>query len=178
MSPTAITSTPMPTSSKKRKHHESPNAATSSKKLKTAATTETEAVTSPEQKKKKSKKHRKVGEEFKRIQARMTISLPPIFVQDPTEGIEEMLDSMILRYVLFKGMQPHESIVHACPGRFVPSLNGVVLAHSNLRLSSEKAAIQFDCPYATCHITFEALVWSPAIGMKLCSFSYFTTRNY
>ncbi|KAF8322300.1 hypothetical protein DL93DRAFT_2072219 [Clavulina sp. PMI_390] len=77
----------------------------------------------------------------------MTISLPPIFVADPQEGISEMLDSMILRYV--------------------PAFNGVVLAHSDLRLSSSKAVIQFDCPYATCRITFNALVWSPAIGMKL-----------
>lgn len=38
------------------------------------------------------------SKEFNRVRASMTISLPPIFVQDPIEGIEEMLDSMILRY--------------------------------------------------------------------------------
>lgn len=100
MSPTAIISTAASSSSRKRKHHEPLNAAPS-KKLKTA-TTESEA--SPEKKKKKSKKRRKVGEEFKRIQASMTISLPPIFAQDPTDGIEEMLDSMILRYAESKDL--------------------------------------------------------------------------
>ena len=106
MSPTAITSTSALTSSKKRKH-ELLDASTSSKKVKTTTSIETEAVASPEKKKKKAKKHRKPSGEFKHVRARMTVSLPPIFTLDPTEGIEEMLDSMILRCV--RDLKPHPS---------------------------------------------------------------------
>lgn len=105
MSPTTTTTAIKAKSSKKRKlpELESPHAASSSKKAKTKSQTlvDSDIVPSVEKKKKKSKKHHKddvSNQEFVRVKASMTISLPPIFVQDPTEGIEEMLDSMILRY--------------------------------------------------------------------------------
>lgn len=107
MSPTATATATatMAKSSKKRKlpELESPHAISSSKKVKTHSQTLVDSDTTPsvEKKKKKGKKHHKhnvPNQEFHRVQVNMTVSLPPIFVRDPTEGIEEMLDSMILRY--------------------------------------------------------------------------------
>ncbi|KAF8919949.1 hypothetical protein CPB85DRAFT_1557272 [Mucidula mucida] len=58
-----------------------------------------------------------------------------------------MLDSMIMRYI--------------------PALQGVVLAHSNLSFLDDKASIKADCPFLVCRVSFDATVWSPSIGMTL-----------
>lgn len=85
---------------------DSPSTASTSKKAKTVTPDEydqasTSSIVQPEKKKKKKSKKSNddglSGEEFKRVHAKMVVSLPPIFVRDPQEGIEEMLDSMILR---------------------------------------------------------------------------------
>ncbi|TFK53676.1 hypothetical protein OE88DRAFT_1655913 [Heliocybe sulcata] len=55
----------------------------------------------------------------------------------------------------------------ACVVRYVPALQGVVLAHSNLQFLEQKASIKADCPYAVCNVGFDTTVWSPRVGMKL-----------
>ncbi|KAJ6499382.1 hypothetical protein C8R45DRAFT_982243 [Mycena sanguinolenta] len=85
--------------------------------------------------------------EFQTVTASLVVSVPPIFASNPYAGVQEMLDSMIMRYI--------------------PALRGVVLAHSNLSFLKQSAAITADCPFLVCNIQFDATVWSPHVGMKL-----------
>ncbi|KAI0313892.1 hypothetical protein OF83DRAFT_1139372 [Amylostereum chailletii] len=85
--------------------------------------------------------------EFRTVQSSVTLAIPPVFTSELHKGAEEMLDSMVMRYQ--------------------PSLRGVVLAHSNLHYLDRAARIQADSPFAICDFGFDALVWSPEIGMKL-----------
>ncbi|KAH7888852.1 hypothetical protein F5I97DRAFT_1935292 [Phlebopus sp. FC_14] len=85
--------------------------------------------------------------EFHVIGASIVLSVPPVFANDLRAGVEEMLDSMVMRYI--------------------PSLRGVLLAHSNLQFLSKTASIRGDCPFAICHVSFDATVWSPCVSMKL-----------
>ncbi|KAJ7209501.1 hypothetical protein GGX14DRAFT_520775 [Mycena pura] len=85
--------------------------------------------------------------EFQVVQASLVVSVPPIFANNPHDGVQEMLDSMIMRYI--------------------PALRGVVLAHSNLTFLKPTASIVADCPFLVCHIQFDATVWSPHVRMRL-----------
>ncbi|KAG2132637.1 hypothetical protein BD769DRAFT_1448709 [Suillus cothurnatus] len=85
--------------------------------------------------------------EFRVTKSTITLSVAPVFAGNLRAGVEEMLDSMIMRYI--------------------PSLCGVLLAHSNLHFLSPTASINADCPFAICNISFDATVWSPSIAMKL-----------
>ena len=51
--------------------------------------------------------------------------------------------------------------------RYIPALEGVVLAHQNLRFLDPRATVKADCPFANCRVGFEATVWSPCVGMRL-----------
>ncbi|KAL4074071.1 hypothetical protein J3A83DRAFT_2666260 [Scleroderma citrinum] len=118
--------------SKKRKHAESVDS-------------------SPKTKKKRHDKSR-VSEsglpsEFCIINATTVLSIPPVFSIDLRAGVEELLDSMIMRYI--------------------PSLRGVLLAHSNIRFLSDTAMIRGDCPFGICSVGFDATVWCPRVTMKL-----------
>ncbi|KIK95143.1 hypothetical protein PAXRUDRAFT_827293 [Paxillus rubicundulus Ve08.2h10] len=85
--------------------------------------------------------------EFRVINASLVLSIPPVFASDLRAGVEEMLDSMVMRYI--------------------PTLQGVLLAHSNLQFLHQTAAIRGDCPFAVCNVCFDATVWSPCVSMKL-----------
>jgi len=85
--------------------------------------------------------------QFKVISASLSLSIPPIFASNLRAGAEEMLDSMVMRYV--------------------PAFQGVLLAHDNLDFLDSRATIKADCPFANCRVAFDATVWSPHIGTKL-----------
>ncbi|KAG5650673.1 hypothetical protein H0H81_011408 [Sphagnurus paluster] len=85
--------------------------------------------------------------EFHVVKTSLVVSIAPVFAGNPHAGVEEMLDSMVMRYI--------------------PALAGVVLSHSNLRFLENTATIQTDCPFLVCKIEFDATVWSPRVGMKL-----------
>ncbi|KIM40047.1 hypothetical protein M413DRAFT_49122, partial [Hebeloma cylindrosporum] len=89
--------------------------------------------------------------EFQVVATSLVLSVPPIFAANPRAGVEELLDSMIMRYIAYNS-----------------SLQGVVLAHSNLSFTNKAAFIQRDCPFLVCSIAFDASVWSPRVGFKLC----------
>ncbi|KZP19833.1 hypothetical protein FIBSPDRAFT_911258 [Athelia psychrophila] len=98
--------------------------------------------------KKKDKGKSKAHEsEFKLVHASLVVSIAPVFAGDPRAGVEEMLDSMIMRYI--------------------PAFEGVVLAHSDLRFMDQMATVIADCPFSVCRVAFDATVWRPHIGMKL-----------
>lgn len=54
--------------------------------------------------------------------------------------------------------------------RYIPALQGVVLAHDNLQFLGPTATIKADCPFSNCRVRFDATVWSPQVGMKLSEF--------
>ncbi|KAF8973323.1 hypothetical protein BDZ97DRAFT_1780820 [Flammula alnicola] len=85
--------------------------------------------------------------EFQVVKASLVVSVPPVFAANPRAGVDEMLDSMIMRYI--------------------SSLQGVVLSHSNLAFMNKAAVIQRDCPFLVCKVAFDATVWSPRVGCKL-----------
>ncbi|OSX66089.1 hypothetical protein POSPLADRAFT_1064586 [Postia placenta MAD-698-R-SB12] len=87
------------------------------------------------------------GNEFRVVQASMVVSIPPVFANNLQAGVEDMLDSLLMRYI--------------------PALQGVVLAHDNLRFLDSVATVKADCPFTNCRIAFDATVWSPQAGMKL-----------
>lgn len=43
-----------------------------------------------------------VDGEFRVVKASVKVSIPPIFANDPMSGVEEMLDSLVMRYVLLE----------------------------------------------------------------------------
>ncbi|KAF9452342.1 hypothetical protein P691DRAFT_772335 [Macrolepiota fuliginosa MF-IS2] len=108
-----------------------------------------ETTSSPKKKTKKSSKADADSSEgeFHVINASLSLSVPPIFANNPRAGVEEMLDSMVMRYI--------------------PAFRGVVLSHSNLTLTDKRATIKADCPFLVCNVVFDATVWSPRVGMKL-----------
>ncbi|KAI0355602.1 hypothetical protein OH77DRAFT_1424543 [Trametes cingulata] len=92
-------------------------------------------------------KARATDDAFRVVRAALTVTVPPVFATDLRGGVEEMLDSMLMRYI--------------------PALQGVVLAHDRLEFLDKVATIKADCPFAVCKVAFDATVWSPQVGMKL-----------
>ncbi|KAH7913163.1 hypothetical protein BJ138DRAFT_668705 [Hygrophoropsis aurantiaca] len=85
--------------------------------------------------------------EFRVIKASLMVSIAPVFANNLRGGVEEMLDSMVMRYI--------------------PAFRGVVLAHSNLCFLNKTATINADCPFSICPVGFDTTVWSPHVSMKL-----------
>ncbi|KAF8342198.1 uncharacterized protein EI90DRAFT_3011718 [Cantharellus anzutake] len=85
--------------------------------------------------------------DFSYVRARVRLSLAPVFLRNPTSGVFELLDAMTMKYV--------------------PDFRGVLLAHSNAKILDSKAKIMESCPFASVDVGFNALIWSPSIGMKL-----------
>ncbi|KIY74280.1 hypothetical protein CYLTODRAFT_385060 [Cylindrobasidium torrendii FP15055 ss-10] len=96
---------------------------------------------------KKETKAKAKDTEFRVIRSEVTLSVSPVFANDIAKGCNELLDSMVMRYI--------------------PALQGVVLAHSKLSFLNQKAPILADCPFIICRVAFDATVWSPRIGMRL-----------
>ena len=100
----------------------------------------------------------------------LVLSVPPIFAGNPRGGVEEMLDSMIMRYLhSMLSSKPSSNSI-----RYIPALQGVVLSHSNLKILNKTATIRGDSPFLICTIEFDATVWSPRVGIKLCMFYFFS----
>lgn len=59
--------------------------------------------------------------------------------------------------------------------RYMPQVDGVVLAHSDLKLLQTSGRIMYDSPYCHFWISVKLLVWRPVKGSTLCtSLSLFT----
>ncbi|THH00752.1 hypothetical protein EW026_g1827 [Hermanssonia centrifuga] len=133
---------------KKRKHAVAENLAAgepSSKRSKTEKMKE--KGKSKENEKQKDRGKGRADGQFNVVQASLALSIPPVFANNLRVGAEEMLDSMVMRYI--------------------PALQGVVLAHDNLRFLTSTATVKADCPFTNCRVSFDATTWSPHIGMKL-----------
>ncbi|ORX88846.1 hypothetical protein K493DRAFT_319163 [Basidiobolus meristosporus CBS 931.73] len=78
---------------------------------------------------------------------KMYITLPPCFCNNPLQGINEQLNSFLMRYV--------------------PQVDGIVLAHSDLQILEKTGRIMYDSPYSHFWITVNLLIWKPKKGIKL-----------
>ena len=104
----------------------------------------------------------KENEEFFSVKASIVLSVPPVFANRLRYGVEEMLDTMIMRCAY----TPHLPFFFSFR-RYEPTLNGVVLAHSDVHFLDRVARLQADSPFSICHVGFDALIWKPTRGMKL-----------
>ncbi|KAK3825616.1 MAG: hypothetical protein J3Q66DRAFT_294506 [Benniella sp.] len=84
---------------------------------------------------------------FVEVSTKLYIHLPPCFTTKPIEGIQEQLNSFLMRYM--------------------PQVDGVVLAHSNLELLQSSGRIMYDSPYCHFWISVKLLVWKPVKGATL-----------
>ncbi|KAG9072751.1 hypothetical protein KI688_000527 [Linnemannia hyalina] len=84
---------------------------------------------------------------FVEVQTKLYIHLPPCFATKPIEGIHEQLNGFLMRYM--------------------PQVDGVVLAHSDLKLLQTSARIMYDSPYCHFWISVKLLVWRPVKGSTL-----------
>ncbi|KAF9912907.1 hypothetical protein EC991_007519 [Linnemannia zychae] len=84
---------------------------------------------------------------FMEVQAKLYIHLPPCFTSKPIEGIQEQLNGFLMRYM--------------------PQVDGVVLAHSDLKLLQTSGRIMYDSPYSHFWISVKLLVWRPVKGSTL-----------
>ncbi|KAF9134257.1 hypothetical protein BGW39_007567 [Mortierella sp. 14UC] len=87
------------------------------------------------------------AEPFVEVQAKLYIHLPPCFASKPIEGIQEQLNGFLMRYM--------------------PQVDGVVLAHSDLKLLQTSGRIMYDSPYSHFWIAVKLLVWRPVKGTTL-----------
>lgn len=104
--------------------------------------------------------------EFALVATSLVVSIPPVFASRPRDGVEELLDSMLMRCAPFSYLSQFIALT-SLRYRYIPALRGVVLSHSNLTFLESNAQIKADCPFAVCRVAFNAMVWSPRIGMKL-----------
>ncbi|PFH46384.1 hypothetical protein AMATHDRAFT_155258 [Amanita thiersii Skay4041] len=86
-------------------------------------------------------------DEFLIVKANLVVSITPAFTSDARAGVEEVLDSMVMKYN--------------------PTFQGVVVSHSNISFLCKTAFVQVECPYLVCKVSFDIVVWSPQVGVKL-----------
>lgn len=86
---------------KKRKHVSADGnvAEPSTKRSKTAKTKRDKDSNKAKEGKKKGKGIAPSDSQFKVVKATLALSIPPVFAMKPREGAEEMLDSMVMRFV-------------------------------------------------------------------------------
>lgn len=119
----------------------------------------------PPAKRRKESHHDK--SEFRIVNASLVLAVPPIFAANPIAGVQEMLDSMVMRsafHYKYDLLSSHPFLFL----RYSHSLQGVVVSHSNIGFLENVARIQRDCPFLVCRIKFDATIWSPRIGDTLC----------
>lgn len=58
---------------------------------------------------KKLKESHVYDSEFRVVKSSLVLSVPPVFAANPRAGVEEMLDSMIMRYILLLHVQKGEN---------------------------------------------------------------------
>jgi DNA-directed RNA polymerase I subunit RPA43 len=122
--------------------------------------------TGQEEQKKDKGKSRAADGEFTNVNSTLVVSIAPVFANDPRVGVEEMLDSMVMRCVDTINTS-HSEIQDHSLYRYIPAFRGVVLAYSNMFFLDNNGLVKGDCPYINCSVGFDATVWSPQVGMKL-----------
>ncbi|KAI7883210.1 hypothetical protein K492DRAFT_175654 [Lichtheimia hyalospora FSU 10163] len=84
---------------------------------------------------------------FSEIVGKLYVHLAPMWAGNVMEGVTEQLNAFLMKYV--------------------PQLDGIVLAHSDTELITEKGQIRNDSPFCHFFIRVKFLVWKPKKGAKL-----------
>ncbi|KAI9272475.1 hypothetical protein BY458DRAFT_474302 [Sporodiniella umbellata] len=84
---------------------------------------------------------------FSEVVAKLYIHLAPMWAGKTMEGVNEQLNAFLMKYV--------------------PEVDGIVLAHSDVKFVSDKGKIMYDSPYCHFFISVKFLVWKPKKGSKL-----------
>ena len=161
-----------------------PDAHLSSKKRKHVKTDPDAAVDGPAPKKPKRDSKRSKAKsivpasEFRTVDSETVVSIPPAYAFDAETCVREMLDSMLMRCVHPSSRSEEFDTQLVDLRRYIPSLEGVLLAHSNVKFVQDNAVIIGACPFAVVTVAFRALVWGPSIGMKLSVSTASATLNF
>ncbi|KAG0170938.1 hypothetical protein DFQ28_009784 [Apophysomyces sp. BC1034] len=84
---------------------------------------------------------------FSEIVAKLYIHLAPMWSGKVMDGVIEQLNAFLMKYV--------------------PELDGIVLAHSDIQLLADKGSILYDSPFCHFFIRVKFLVWKPKKGSRL-----------
>lgn len=101
----------------------------------------------------------------------MRLSIAPKYSADQLVGVREILDGMIMRWVADWVGRPSVIIFAqrvADGGRYVPQVQGVLLAHWDHTFPDDTVQIINECPYGVLDVEVETIVWSPKVGQKMC----------
>lgn len=147
------------------------------KKRKEAPTGEVPTLERVKKKSKSAKGKEKAtydqGGEFIKTTSSLDLSLPPYYTNSPLTGAINVLDGLVMRCVNCSCFASQPLNCH----RYVPNLSGVLLSHSNIRFGQRTALIQPETPFMKCSVTFDCVVWSPRIGMKLSTSHSFLCKT-
>ncbi|EIE80347.1 hypothetical protein G6F55_011936 [Rhizopus delemar] len=84
---------------------------------------------------------------FSEVIARLYIHLAPMWAGKVMEGVNEQLNAFLMKYV--------------------PEVDGIVLAHSDVKFVTDKGKVMYDSPFCHFFISVKFLVWKPKKGTKL-----------
>ncbi|KAI9351680.1 hypothetical protein BD770DRAFT_393836 [Pilaira anomala] len=88
-----------------------------------------------------------VATSFSEVVVKLYLHLAPMWSGKTMEGVNEQLNAFLMKYV--------------------PEVDGIVLAHSDVNFETEKGRILYDSPFCHFFITAKFLVWKPKRGTKL-----------
>ncbi|CAO3609937.1 unnamed protein product [Cunninghamella echinulata] len=87
------------------------------------------------------------GSSFSEVVVKLYIHLAPIWAGKTMDGINDQLNAFLMKHI--------------------PQLDGIVLAHSDVELLSEKGKVLYDSPYCHFFIQVKFLIWRPKKGSKI-----------
>ncbi|KAI8393316.1 uncharacterized protein BYT42DRAFT_550615 [Radiomyces spectabilis] len=88
-----------------------------------------------------------VSSSFSEVNAKLYLHLAPMWSGKVMDGVNEQLNAFLMKYV--------------------PEVDGIILAHTDVQLLTEKATILFDSPFSHFFVHVKFLVWKPKKGTKL-----------
>ncbi|KAG2200061.1 hypothetical protein INT47_007706 [Mucor saturninus] len=84
---------------------------------------------------------------FSEVVVKLYLHLAPMWSGKTMEGVNEQLNAFLMKYV--------------------PEVDGIVLAHSDVKFDTDKGKILYDSPFCHFFVTVKLLVWKPKRGTKL-----------
>ncbi|KAF1802092.1 hypothetical protein V8B55DRAFT_1476918 [Mucor lusitanicus] len=88
-----------------------------------------------------------VATSFSEVVVKLYLHLAPMWSGKTMEGVNEQLNAFLMKYV--------------------PEVDGIILAHSDVQFTADKGKILYDSPFCHFFITVKFLVWKPKRGTKL-----------
>ncbi|KAI9483882.1 MAG: hypothetical protein EXX96DRAFT_560064 [Benjaminiella poitrasii] len=127
---------------KKRKHKDS-----SEKKSKKKHKSSTKIIVEESPAPSSSPAIPQASSSFSEIVVKLYLHLAPMWAGKTMEGVIEQLNAFLMKYV--------------------PEVDGIVLAHSDIKFVTDKGRIMNESPFSHFFITAKFLIWKPKRGSKL-----------